>query len=46
VEAVCRFVETTGRRAAAVQLEAIPGQIAGTARTQIDGRKTAVEYCD
>jgi hypothetical protein len=43
--AVCRFVETTGGRAAAVQLEAIPGLIAGTAGTQIDGRKPAVEYC-
>ena len=46
VEAVCRFVETTGGRAAIGQLEAIPGLIAGTAGTQIDGRSPAVEYCD
>jgi carbamate kinase len=45
VEAVCRFVETTGGRAAIGQLEAIPGLIAGTAGTQIDGRDPAVEYC-
>jgi carbamate kinase len=43
-EAVCRFVETTGGRAAIGQLEAIPGLIAGTAETQIDGRRPAVEY--
>ena len=36
---------TTGGRAAIGQLEAIPGLIAGTAGTQIDGRDPAVEYC-
>jgi hypothetical protein len=38
-------METTGGRAAIGQLEAIPGLIAGTAGTQIDGRRPAVEYC-
>ena len=46
VEAVCRFVETTGGRAAIGQLEAIPGLRAGTAGMQIDGRRPAVEYWD
>ena len=45
VEAVCPFAVTTGGRAAIGQLEAIPGLIAGTAGTQIDGRDPAVEYC-
>ena len=44
VEAVCRFVETTGGRAAIGRLETIPGLIAGTAGTQIDDREPAVEY--
>ena len=44
-EAVCRFAETTGGRAAIGHLEAIPGLIAGTTGTQIDGRDPAVEYC-
>ena len=43
VEAVCRFVEATGRRAAIGQLEAIGELVAGTAGTQIDGGSPAVE---
>jgi len=35
VEAVCRFVEATGKRAAIGQLSAIPELIAGTAGTQV-----------
>jgi carbamate kinase len=35
VEAVCRFVEATGKRAAIGQLEKLPGLIDGTAGTQI-----------
>jgi carbamate kinase len=35
VEAVCRFVEATGRRAAIGRLEAIPALVAGTAGTQV-----------
>lgn len=35
VEASCRFVEATGRRAAIGRLEDIPALIAGTAGTQI-----------
>jgi carbamate kinase len=35
VEAVCRFVEQTGKRAAIGQLEALPELVAGTAGTQI-----------
>jgi carbamate kinase len=36
VEAVCRFVEQTGKRAAIGQLEALPELLAGTAGTQIE----------
>jgi carbamate kinase len=36
VEAVCRFVEATGRRAAIGRLEAIPALVAGTAGTQVE----------
>ena len=43
VEAVCRFVEATGRRAAIGRLEVIGELIAGTAGTQIDGAAPAVE---
>ena len=35
VEAVCRFVETTGKRAAIGQMEELPALIAGTAGTQV-----------
>ena len=35
VEAVCRFVEATGKRAAIGKLEELPGLIDGTAGTQI-----------
>jgi carbamate kinase len=44
VEAVCRFVEATGRRAAIGPLEAIPELIAGTGGTQVDGRSPDVEF--
>jgi hypothetical protein len=44
VEAVCRFVEATGGRAAIGQLEAIPQLIAGTAGTQVDDRSPDVEF--
>jgi Amino acid kinase family len=37
VEAVCRFVEATGKRAAIGRLADIPGLIDGTAGTQIGG---------
>jgi Amino acid kinase family len=37
VEAVCRFVEATGNRAAIGRLEDMPGLIDGTAGTQIGG---------
>jgi carbamate kinase len=37
VEAVCRFVEATGKRAAIGRLEDMPGLIDGTAGTQIGG---------
>ena len=43
VEAVCRFVEATGRRAAIGELEAIPELIAGTGGTQVDGLQPDVE---
>jgi len=43
IDAVCRFVEATGRRAAIGQLEAIGELVAGTAGTQIDGGSPAVE---
>jgi carbamate kinase len=45
VEAVCRFVEATGRRAAIGRLEDLAGLIAGTAGTQIgaDGRRPVLE---
>ena len=44
VEAVCRFVEATGGRAAIGQLGAIPELIAGTGRAQVDGRSPDVEF--
>jgi len=44
VEAVCRFVEATGGRAAIGQLGAIPELLAGTAGTQVDGRSPDVEF--
>jgi carbamate kinase len=36
VEAVCRFVEATGKRAAIGRLEDLPGLIDATAGTQIE----------
>ena len=44
VEAVCRFVEATGRRAVIGQIEDLPALIAGTAGTQIEGDGAEVEY--
>jgi len=44
VEAVCRFVDTTGHRAAIGRLEDIPGLIARTAGTQVEGEGPDVEY--
>jgi carbamate kinase len=44
VEAVCRFVETTGGRAAIGQLGDLPALIAGTAGTQVEGDGADVEY--
>jgi carbamate kinase len=44
VEAVCRFVEATGGRAAIGRLGAIPELLAGTAGTQVDGRSPDVEF--
>lgn len=50
VEAVCRFVEATGKRAAIGRLEDLPGLVDGTAGTQIraddsdpGNRKAAVQ---
>ena len=42
VEAVCRFVEATGKRAAIGQLEQLSGLIDGTAGTQIRADGSAV----
>ena len=43
-EAVCRFVEATGRRGAiGTTLEEIPQLLAGTGGTQIDARVADVE---
>lgn len=44
VEAACRFVETTGHRAAIGRLEDLPGLIAGTSGTQVEARGPDVEY--
>jgi carbamate kinase len=44
VEAVCRFVEATGRRAVIGRLEDIPGLIAGTAGTQVDAGGPEVAF--
>ena len=44
VEAVCRFVEATGRRAAIGRLERSGELVDGTAGTQVDGRSPAVEF--
>lgn len=44
VEAVCRFVETTGNRAAIGRLEDLPGLIAGTAGTQVVAQGPDIEY--
>jgi carbamate kinase len=41
VEAVCRFVEATGRRAAIGRLEDIPGLIEGVAGTQVTSEEAA-----
>ena len=44
VEAACRFVETTGRRAAIGQIEDLPALIAGKAGTQVERDGADVEY--
>jgi carbamate kinase len=44
VEAVCRFVEQTGNRAAIGQLDGLPELIGGTAGTQIRADGSDVEY--
>ncbi|WP_022929420.1 carbamate kinase [Patulibacter americanus] len=44
VEAVCRFVEETGRRAAIGRLEDLEGLVAGTHGTQVRHDGDAVEY--
>ncbi len=44
VEAVCRFVETTGRRAAIGRIEDLPALVTGTAGTQIESDGSDVEY--
>jgi carbamate kinase len=44
VEAVCRFVESTGKRAAIGQLEAVAELVRGTAGTQVEAGGDAVEY--
>ncbi|MCQ8893630.1 MAG: carbamate kinase [Methanolinea sp.] len=41
VEAACRFVEATGKRAAIGALTAISGLVAGTGGTQVRGREDA-----
>jgi len=46
VEAVCRFVEATGRRAAIGSLEQITGLLDGTAGTQIDPAADGVAYAE
>jgi len=46
VEAVCRFVEATGRRAAIGSLEQITGLLDGTAGTQVLPDADGVEYAD
>ncbi|MEO8092102.1 MAG: carbamate kinase [bacterium] len=44
VEAVCRFVEATGRRAVIGQIEDLSALIAGTAGTQVEGAGAEVEF--
>lgn len=44
VEAVCRFVVATGHRAAIGRLEDVPGLLASTAGTQVDGNGPEVEF--
>lgn len=44
VEAVCRFVETTGHRAAIGQVEQLEQLIDGTAGTQIEREGSDVEH--
>lgn len=44
VEAVCRFTEGTGRRAAIGRLEDLAGLVDGTHGTQVRGDGPAVEY--
>ena len=44
VEAVCRFVEATGGRAAIGRLDAIGELVDGTGGTQVDSRSPAVEF--
>ncbi len=44
VEAVCRFAETTGNRAAIGQLEQLPALIAGTGGTRVEAGGAEVEY--
>ena len=44
VEAVCRFVETTGHRAAIGRLEDLSELICGTAGTQVEGEGADVEH--
>jgi carbamate kinase len=46
VEAVCRFVEATGRRAAIGSLEQITGLLEGTACTQVFPEVNGIEYGD
>lgn len=38
VEAVCRFVESTGRRAAIGQLEQVAGLLRGAVGTQVEAQ--------
>ena len=40
VEAVCRFVDQTGQRAAIGQLEDLAGLVAGTAGTQVGAERS------
>lgn len=44
VEAVCRFAETTGSRAAVGRLEDLPALIAGTAGTQVETQGPDLQY--
>lgn len=44
VDAVCRFVEATGRRAAIGRIEDLPALLAGAAGTRIEADGAEVEY--